>query len=59
MHTLEHETSPLGQLAPAVTPLHAPEAPQNAVSVSGSMHVPPQFTCPDGHDTSQAPLTHT
>jgi hypothetical protein len=47
------------QLAPAVPPLQAPEAPQCVPSVCGSTHTPPQLICEPGHVTWQVPATHT
>jgi hypothetical protein len=46
----------VAQLAPAVPPEQAPEAPQCASSVVGSMQVPPQFTWPEGQVTAHTPL---
>jgi hypothetical protein len=42
VHTPAAQTWPAAQIAPAVGPAHAPEAPQKARSVRGSTHFPLQ-----------------
>jgi hypothetical protein len=53
----------LPQLAPALLPtpmlVQLPDAPQKLASMAGFTQLPPQLTCPDGHDTTHALLTQT
>ena len=44
---------------PAFAPLQSPLAPQYCRLVCGSVHAPPQVTCPAAHDTAHTPLVHT
>jgi hypothetical protein len=52
-------TCPDVHAVPAVAPLHAPDAPQWALLVVGSMHVPLQLICEAGHETWHVPLLQT
>jgi hypothetical protein len=57
--TPAEQTSPEPQAEPAVTPVHAPEAPQYARSVIGSTQAPLQSTRPLWQLSVQAPLVQT
>ena len=46
------------QAAPAEAPVQAPLAPQYAGSMSGSTHLPPQFTSPAWQVSLQVPALH-
>jgi hypothetical protein len=60
-HVPALQTCPVTHEAPAAPPLvpHPVVAPQWRGSDVGSTHVPPQFTCVEGHDTAHAPPAQT
>jgi hypothetical protein len=58
-HFPAEQTVPLGQAFPAFAPAQSPLAPQCALLVAGSMHVPPHWTCPAKHVTAHLPPEQT
>jgi hypothetical protein len=50
---------PAAHTSPLVGPVHSPDAPQKPRSVSGSTHLPPQFTSPAWQVSAQLQFEHT
>ncbi len=55
MHAPVTHVCPAWQVTPALRPVQYPFAPQNVMSVCGSMQVPLQMIWPVGHRGSQTP----